>query len=100
RSHSRVTLFPYTTLFRSAHVFGDNSNMLHPGAMRTCRGKALRAPSCARPLRLRRRRASKRPWWNKARSPAASGGSSRSSSTDELDREEHTSELQSLAYLV
>src|SRR2546425_1796061 len=70
RRPPRSTLFPYTTLFRSG-VVGDR-----PAAAR-----GVRAQPARRRIRAVRRR---------GRSSAAPGGRS----------EEHTSELQSLAYLV
>src|SRR2546425_11993111 len=71
RRPPRSTLFPYTTLFRSASGKGDG----------------WRTQSRSRPRRSRGRSRS-------------TGSPSRASTSASTDREEHTSELQSLAYLV
>src|SRR2546425_7930581 len=77
RRPPRSTLFPYTTLFRSR------------SATRTpCRGR----PSPRRSSRRRCRRGTARPRSDPGSRPAWRSGWDRS--------EEHTSELQSLAYLV
>src|SRR2546425_9631952 len=79
RRPPRSTLFPYTTLFRSPS----------PGSDRAA-ARPARTPSCQPPApspcadRL-------------AATPACPPGTSR---LDDLRSEEHTSELQSLAYLV
>src|SRR5205823_13065780 len=79
RRPPKSTLFPYTTLFRSV---GRSSRSRMPAARR--RGRAAR--------RSRRRRARRiRP----ARRPSFPAGCRRARRS-----EEHTSELQSLAYLV
>src|SRR2546425_11635085 len=97
RRPPRSTLFPYTTLFRSLRRTGllrattgphlQNSALVHrlrPAHSRKCR----KAPKPASPsARLRTARAVHR--------------NVLSGSIDEQERsEEHTSELQSLAYLV
>src|SRR2546425_6471806 len=70
RRPPRSTLFPYTTLFRSAAAPAESSS----ADIRRPRHKEIRTPGHHR------------------RRPSASTGPGRS--------EEHTSELQSLAYLV
>src|SRR2546425_7158438 len=80
RRPPRSTLFPYTTLFRS------------PRARRVCRAGAIRTRWRGRdPLELpvRRREESRRRW-----------GARRTGGIVATRSEEHTSELQSLAYLV
>src|SRR2546425_6380748 len=75
RRPPRSTLFPYTTLFRSAHILGDGLR---------AREDPVDPPD--EPANV--------PQHTEARDPcqAEQGGADRS--------EEHTSELQSLAYLV
>src|SRR5687767_15424402 len=84
RRPPRSTLFPYTTLFRSYH---------RPGAGGGSRGGAPRAGSLASEkycrLRLRRRSV-----------VAGMEGARRRRCPGRRRSEEHTSELQSLAYLV
>src|SRR3989441_8953390 len=76
RRPPRSTLFPYTTLFRIYH----------------CRLRLTSSrPCCSPPIRRWRPRASARCWTCRT-SPRRAASSKRS--------EEHTSELQSLAYLV
>src|SRR5687767_15363751 len=78
RRPPRSTLFPYTTLFRSRPL-GDGGRDLTPGT-RHALGAGRGGGRARRGRRARRRRHAER------------GGQRRS--------EEHTSELQSLAYLV
>src|SRR2546425_7600777 len=76
RRPPRSTLFPYTTLFRSS---------FHPAPARASAAQKAGA-ECAPPVVS----------W-----PSSSAGSSKSSARTQRNRsEEHTSELQSLAYLV
>src|SRR2546425_4088940 len=75
RRPPRSTLFPYTTLFRSRHAAADGGG--------TDGGMAARAP-----------RDKDRPVRRSARGIAVNG------SDPSVRSEEHTSELQSLAYLV
>src|SRR3712207_8661106 len=82
RRPPRSTLFPYTTLFRSACVPGRRA----PSPCTACR-------PCAR---RRRRRGS--PPWTAAR--PAPGSAGRRPSAGRRRSEEHTSELQSRQYLV
>src|SRR2546425_7315864 len=79
RRPPRSTLFPYTTLFRSQS---------HRYWKECCSGTASRpwACPCCR--------------WKKSRWPGNPGSSSHSASERAGRSEEHTSELQSLAYLV
>src|SRR2546425_4896562 len=77
RRPPRSTLFPYTTLFRSRST-------VPPAA--GCRAAAARELKGGRPER-----------WDRA---AARSVSARAGSVRDSRSEEHTSELQSLAYLV
>src|SRR5687767_15195299 len=80
RRPPRSTLFPYTTLFRSSSV-------------KSLRGRWPRRPVVAGPcVRAPTRRARRAPLRRRSESHAPNRGAPRS--------EEHTSELQSLAYLV
>src|SRR5687767_15333185 len=87
RRPPRSTLFPYTTLFRSWRLLPlPWRRRLRPCRLRRCfRGSMRRLPSTSfrgpRPLRLR-------------------GGPCLPAFRRRLRSEEHTSELQSLAYLV
>src|SRR5205823_13957331 len=83
RHPPRPPLFPYTTLFRSCRRRASRS------APRR-RGPAARPPRCRRTPRGRRRA-------KRATGPATD---SRGSAWFRARSEEHTSELQSLAYLV
>src|SRR2546425_3358382 len=87
RRPPRSTLFPYTTLFRSG---GPVRGGAHPGDRRA--GAARREP---RRLRLR----GDERGGVRARLPRARGGRLRAALV-RVRSEEHTSELQSLAYLV
>src|SRR5205823_13457890 len=88
----RSTLFPYTTLFRSPR---PRQTSRAAGASRLrARERPVAAPRRTAPSRLRGVRARSPPAARcPARSPGASGRPCPRS-------EEHTSELQSLAYLV
>src|SRR2546425_3579657 len=88
RRPPRSTLFPYTTLFRSRRP-------AHPLPV-SRRGAGGRAPHARDPPRRPRLRRRARPRAQRPRlHPAGAGGCGRSARS-----EEHTSELQSLAYLV
>src|SRR5205823_8002648 len=86
RPPPRSTLFPYTTLFRSAIV-------LAIGRSETSRRAQQRQPTPKRPSK----RSASKPWSLAARRPGFPVDAGCSSSPRS---EEHTSELQSLAYLV
>src|SRR2546425_9772555 len=93
RRPPRSTLFPYTTLFRSADV-PPSSGHRRAGVARLCAacGLALRSPHGSQPL-LHGGVA--------ADGGAAAHASRRTGGGSPAPRsEEHTSELQSLAYLV
>src|SRR5687767_15758131 len=75
----RSTLFPYTTLFRSCSSTGRSSSAPRP--------RSHHPPRQRRPRTVRRQPGPRR---RRHPNPAGVGGRS----------EEHTSELQSLAYLV
>src|SRR2546425_2152546 len=81
RRPPRSTLFPYTTLFRSIGILSGDARS------RLCRRKEYRRRS---PLRRGRFRTI----------AGAGGGNCAKSPSAERRSEEHTSELQSLAYLV
>src|SRR2546425_4698555 len=84
RQPPRSTLFPYTTLFRSRHRVALRPR-LHDGVV----------PLAAEHARRRLRRPAR------AARAAAAGGAARGARARVQPRsEEHTSELQSLAYLV
>src|SRR5687767_15534798 len=87
RRPPRSTLFPYTTLFRSRrrNVAAD-----HRRRERRPRGSRAPKPSWRRNGRRRDRALYQPRWWGDME--RRTGGPARS--------EEHTSELQSLAYLV
>src|SRR5205823_12487256 len=96
RPPPRSTLFPYTTLFRS-HA----DRLLAPHALRrrqpaTARGARRHAHHGRRPARRRRVAQRAAP----VHAPAGSADAHPSPSSREPRSEEHTSELQSLAYLV
>src|SRR2546425_5556459 len=88
RRPPRSTLFPYTTLFRSVLKEGLRFSLNH---RRTCFGATLRIASWAGSERSRTACAELTPGKTSARN-TATRAATRS--------EEHTSELQSLAYLV
>src|SRR2546423_9783954 len=83
RRPPRSTLFPYTTLFRS-RLSGDPGGAGAPRSARAARGAALRAV-------LR---------WHRARQWLSRAGGAERAARSLRRSEEHTSELQSLAYLV
>src|SRR2546425_4181557 len=89
RRPPRSTLFPYTTLFRSLSCRVASRRRARP----PLRTRVDRAASCSAPAA-----AARGPRCLPPRSPALPPDASRTPC--QLRSEEHTSELQSLAYLV
>src|SRR5205823_14628056 len=95
-----LTLFPYTTLFRSIHFAFENrpSGRTPDAQVSSCLpiGNArMRLPVAAKMAFIKAGANGGRPG-----SPAPLGGVSAAGGTIWTRSEEHTSELQSLAYLV
>src|SRR5205823_13351029 len=93
RLPTRSTLFPYTTLFRSAGAAP------RPACARR-RARAPRARGAPRPALRRVRGASASQATRPPDAPVTYGASAADALEEAVRSEEHTSELQSLAYLV